>query len=88
MSKANAFAALMKEAKGHGVAETEKQQRIGRGHLEKRPRGKREDADYGKIGVYIRHHTIAEVKARLIRDRKDLSDLIQQLLDQWLSQAH
>lgn len=87
-SKANAFADLMKQAKGQGVAESERG-----GEVQPlappravKPKGKREHADYGKIGVYIRTETITEVKARLVRQHKDLSDLIQDLLDTWLAQ--
>jgi hypothetical protein len=82
-SKANAFAELMKQAKGQGVAETDKPD-AGRTFKQKR-KGKREHHDYGKIGVYIRTETIAEVKARLVRERKELSDLVQDLLDEWLA---
>jgi len=81
MSKANAFSALFKEAGRHGVAETEKPDETPRSG---RPRGKRDDPEFGKIGVYIKQTTITEVKARLIRQDRDLSDLIQVLLDDWL----
>lgn len=87
-SKANAFADLMKQAKGQGVAETDKPEEtnpIAR-PLRSKPKGKREHNDYGKIGVYIRTETITEVKARLVRQRQDLSDLVQNLLDKWLAQ--
>ena len=83
MSKANVFSEIFKESGRHGVAETDKpvstspQRPI-------RARGKREDPSFGKIGVYIRQDTITEVKARLIRQDRDLSDLIQVLLDEWL----
>lgn len=87
-SKANAFADLMKQAKGQGVAEVDKveepQSATGR-TLKPKSKGKREHSDYGKIGVYIRTDTITEVKARLVRQRKDLSDLVQDLLDEWLT---
>ena len=83
MSKANAFSALFKEAGRHGVSETEKPdpQPVPRSF---RLPGKRDDPAFGKIGVYIRQTTITEVKARLIRQDRDLSDLIQVLLDDWL----
>lgn len=88
-SKANAFADLMKQAKGQGVAETDKPETdlpVDRSLAARtKPKGKREDRDYGKIGVYIRADTITEVKARLVRQRKDLSDLVQDLLDDWLT---
>ena len=90
-SKANAFADLLKQAKGQGVAETEKpgldESATAKGVPTKR-QGKREDSDYGKIGVYILNETITEVKSRLIRERKDLSDLVQELLDKWLAIKH
>ena len=85
MSKANAFAALMKEAKGHGVPESSRQDTTRYNRLpHKSVKGKRDHTDYGKIGVYIRMETIADVKTRLIRERKDLSDLVQELLEQWI----
>ena len=87
-SKANAFADLLKQAKGQGVAESEKPaapvETTAKAVTTKR-QGKREHSDYGKIGVYIRSETITEVKSRLIRERKDLSDLVQELLDKWLT---
>lgn len=82
MSKANAFSALFREAGGHGVAETDKTE--GQTHALRARRGKREDPDFGKIGVYIRSSTITEVKTRLLRQNRDLSDLVQDLLDSWL----
>jgi hypothetical protein len=79
----------MRQAKGQGVSESDKRE----DSLRSAPRtgkpkkqGKREDHDYGKIGVYIRTETITEVKARLVRERKDMSDLVQDLLDKWLVQ--
>jgi hypothetical protein len=83
MSKANAFSALFKEAGRHGVGETDKPEEALRARSS-RPRGKREDPAFGKIGVYIRNSTITEVKARLIRQDRDLSELVQSLLDDWL----
>ncbi len=87
-SKANAFADLMKQARGQGVAEIDKAEghRLSASTFKAKGKGKRDDNDYGKIGVYIRSETITEVKARLVRQRKDLSDLIQDLLDKWLAQ--
>ena len=89
-SKANAFADLMKQAKGQGVAETDKPtvDRPATMTVTSKRQGKREHSDYGKIGVYIRTETITEVKSRLIRERKDLSDLVQELLDKWLVAKH
>ena len=88
-SKANAFADLMKQAKGQGVAESERSddgQRLVRQTSKPKRQGKREHRDYGKIGVYIRTETITEIKARLIREHRDMSDLVQDLLDKWLHQ--
>ena len=89
-SKANAFADLLKQAKGQGVAETDKPglDKPGSNLVPAKRQGKREDRDYGKIGVYIRAETITEVKSRLIRERKELSDLVQELLDKWLAGKH
>ena len=85
MSKANSFSDLFKAA-GRGIAETDKG--VGpaptRNLLPNKRKGKREHEDYGKIGVYIRSATITEVKAKLVRERRELSDLVQELLDSWL----
>jgi len=85
MSKANAFSALFKEAGRHGVAESEKPPALP--PRAARPKGKRDDPAYAKIGVYVRNSTVTEVKARLLRQERDLSDLVQMLLDDWLKSA-
>jgi hypothetical protein len=83
MSKANAFSALFREAgRQHGVAESEKPEAAAQ--PPGRKKGKREDPEFGKIGVYVRHSTVTEVKTRLLRQNLDLSDLVQTLLDSWL----
>jgi hypothetical protein len=50
-----------------------------------RPRGKRSDPAFEPIYAYIRVETHKEVKIRLIREGdKDLSELLEELLTQWL----
>jgi hypothetical protein len=87
-TKANAFADLMKEVKGRGVSETERAddaRPVANSTVKPKRQGKREHHDYGKIGVYIRMETITEVKTKLVRERRELSDLVQELLDKWLA---
>jgi hypothetical protein len=79
----------MRQAKGQGVSESERLDDglgLTRETRKSKKQGKREDHDYGKIGVYIRTETITEVKTRLVRERKNMSDLVQDLLDKWLHQ--
>lgn len=50
--------------------------------------GKSNDDRYFQIGPYIKRTTYIEIKKRLIDDHKnrDLSDLVEELLSQWISQ--
>ena len=52
-----------------------------------RAKGKRSNPDYEQVGVYIPKKTNLEVKRRLL-DRNDLdfSDLVAQLLEQWIEE--
>ena len=53
-----------------------------------RPPGKRSDPDYQPTTVLIRKHT-KKTAARLLEDtnaEQDLSDLIEQLLTEWIQQ--
>jgi hypothetical protein len=52
-----------------------------------RPRGKRSDPEYEQITAYIRKETHLDIKANLLRDstKRDFSELIQDLLDKYLS---
>ena len=51
-----------------------------------RPPGKRSDPEYKQYSVLLKRHTHREVM-KLLRDqedRPDVSELLQQLLEQWL----
>jgi hypothetical protein len=53
-----------------------------------RPPGKRSDPAYKQYSVLLKKHTHRQVTA-LLRDREDspdVSELLQQLLEQWLEQ--
>jgi hypothetical protein len=52
--------------------------------MPKRRAGKREDPDYTQISVYIRKQPYHEVKRRLIGSGHDFSDLVNQLVGEWL----
>lgn len=51
-----------------------------------RPPGKRSDPGYTQITAYVRTQTINDVKVELIRrgEKKDASELIEELLSTWL----
>jgi hypothetical protein len=46
--------------------------------------GKRSDPDYITALAYVRKDTYDEVRNRLFPERREYSDLIQELLEQWL----
>lgn len=50
-----------------------------------RAKGKRSDPNYTQIGAYIPVDLHKRVKRRLVDEDIDLSDLITQLLDEWVS---
>ncbi len=62
------------------VAEPQPSQKRGR------PKGKRSDPDYEQVTAYIRKDTHRDVKIALLSegDGREFSELIQELLEQWL----
>ncbi|MGG6242708.1 hypothetical protein ACQ4N7_29215 [Nodosilinea sp. AN01ver1] len=48
--------------------------------------GKRSRDDYTQIGAYIPVETHKQVKARLYAEDKQLSELLTELLEKWLSE--
>lgn len=50
--------------------------------------GKRDHPDYTQISVYIRKKPYHEAKRSLIGSDKDFSDLVNELLANWLSEAN
>lgn len=54
-----------------------------------RPKGKRSDSNYEQVTAYIRKDTHTAVKIELLKERqngqkREFSELIQELLDEWL----
>lgn len=51
--------------------------------------GKRSNPDYEQVSCYLRRVTHAEVQVRLIREgkKRDVSDLIEELLSEWLAKG-
>ena len=49
--------------------------------------GKREDPDFRQCGLYLRSATFKRARRRLedTQPDKDMSDLVQELLEQWLA---
>lgn len=51
-----------------------------------RPRGKRTDPEYRQVGAWVKKKTYNNVtKALIDEDRREFSDLVQTLLEQWLA---
>ena len=51
-----------------------------------RPLAKSADPDYMKFTTYIRKSTHLGVKTRLVSKKKELSDLVEELLSDWLKE--
>lgn len=49
-----------------------------------RPPGKRSNPDYQQVTVLLHGQTYLEVRKRLLDERKEVSELINELLDGWL----
>ncbi|WP_293912157.1 hypothetical protein [Deinococcus sp.] len=49
-----------------------------------RPPGKRSNPEYQQVTVLLHSATYTEARKRLLDERKDVSDLINELLDGWL----
>jgi hypothetical protein len=54
-----------------------------------RPKGKRSDSNYEQVTAYIRKETHTAVKIELLKEsqngqKQEFSELIQELLDEWL----
>lgn len=46
--------------------------------------GKRSDPSYTQVGCYIPKELNSKVKVRLVEDSRDFSDLVAELLNEWL----
>jgi hypothetical protein len=53
--------------------------------LAARPLAKRSDTDFVKFTTYVRRDTHRAVKVRLVQQGRELSDLVEQLLADWLA---
>ncbi|WP_407571889.1 hypothetical protein [Deinococcus altitudinis] len=60
-----------------GLKETAKR-RVGR------PAGKRSDPNYQQVTVLLHQETYREVRKRLLDEKKEVSTLLNELLDVWL----
>nr|WP_255639430.1 hypothetical protein [Deinococcus betulae] len=49
-----------------------------------RPPGKRSNPDYQQVTVLLHGPTYLEVRKRLLDERKEVSTLVNELLDEWL----
>lgn len=49
-----------------------------------RPPGKRSNPDYQQVTVLLHGQTYLETRKRLLDERKEVSELINELLDAWL----
>lgn len=49
-----------------------------------RPPGKRSDPSYQQVTVLLHGQTYLEVRKRLLDERKEVSDLLNELLSEWL----
>lgn len=50
-----------------------------------RPKGKRSDKSYTQVCGYVKLTTYKAVRKRLIDEEMEFSELLQQLLDEWVS---
>ena len=46
--------------------------------------GKRSDGDYKQVSAYIRKDTHQQVKIALLREEREFSELVEELLSGWL----
>ena len=46
--------------------------------------GKRSDSDYRQVSAYIRKDTHQEVKIALLQEEREFSELVEELLRDWL----
>lgn len=51
-----------------------------------RPPGKRSNPDYQQVTVLLHGQTYLDVRKRLLDERKEVSTLLNELLDEWLKQ--
>ena len=49
-----------------------------------RPRGKKSDPDYRQVTVYLREEVHRAAKKRLLDQDKQFSELVDELVDQWV----
>lgn len=51
-----------------------------------RPKGKKSNPEYTRLMVYVRKDTLKATKKRLIDLEMEASELVQQLLEEWLNE--
>jgi hypothetical protein len=52
----------------------------------KRQKGKHRHPDYTKMTAYIRSDTFIKLKTTLVVEKKEISELVEELVEQWLAQ--
>ena len=53
-----------------------------------RPKGKKSDPDYTTLTTYIRMETYRALNIRAIKEDREMSEVVQELLDKWLKPDH
>jgi hypothetical protein len=71
-------AKLRQGPRARAAAPTQTKQRV------ERSSGRRSDPGYQKVGVYVQSDTILAVKQMLLTTGRDMSELVDELLAQWL----
>jgi hypothetical protein len=88
----NKFSALSKAMKGEVLPEQEEVDSVKtipeiiEAPKRNRAKGKRSNPDYEQVGVYIPKKISLETKRQLLESDMDFSDLVTQLLGQWLKE--
>jgi hypothetical protein len=49
-----------------------------------RPKGKRSSSEYVQVAGYIRKNTFKEMRHLLIDEEMEISELLQELIDEWI----
>lgn len=84
---ANMFDRLaQKREKGKAVPEPEPAPKVEPTKRQRKATGKRSDPNYIQVGAYIPIELNKSVKRRLVDADKDFSNLVSELLEQWVKQ--
>jgi hypothetical protein len=61
--------------------------RSGDQSLSHKERGKSSNPDYQRLTVYLRRETILDLKRRIVGTNIELSDIVQDAVERWVSQS-